>query len=55
MIVIDWLNVILSPVIAATFASDIYTGHGASWAVWYFAFLGLAYTFFGSLKGIASN
>lgn len=55
MIIIDWLNVILSPLVAASFAFDIYSGAPAGIAVWYFAFLGLAYTFFGGIKALANN
>ena len=55
MKIIYWINVILSPVVAAAFAFDLYSGTPADWPVWYFAFLGLAYTFFGGVNALANN
>jgi len=52
---LDWFLVISSPFIAASFAYDIYAGTPANWSVWYFAFLGIAYTFIGSLKDLLLN
>lgn len=51
---IDWANAILTPILAFIIALDCYSGT-PHWYVWYFAFLGLVYSFTTSVRCISNH
>jgi hypothetical protein len=42
---LNWIGVIGMPILAGSFALNIYRGEPADWCVWSFAFYGVIHTF----------
>lgn len=52
---LDWMQVVVLPILAVTYAHDWYVGEPATFSVWFWCLFGVATAFFLSLRDLVHN